>query len=133
MAAQILKCKICCILNFLPLSYTHVYKSQMTHSNSAHCNALHCAYQCTQVHIYLPVISHSQQSRKIIVKIFTHLGQPENDSVMYILCYRISTQTPLPSRQAYQNCIIIPCMLFSLAYKLIIPWRNITRVQAELK
>jgi len=98
--AQILKCKICCIFKLLPLSYTHVYTSQMTHSYSMYCNALHWAYLCTQVHTYLLVIYHSQRSRKIINKIFTHLGQPKNDSVMYILCYRISTQTPLPSRQA---------------------------------
>ena len=74
MTAEILKCKICCILNLLLLSYTHVYKSQMTHSYSVYCNALHCAYQCTQVHTYLPVIHHSRRSRKIIIKIFTHLG-----------------------------------------------------------
>jgi hypothetical protein len=99
--AQILKCKICHILQLLPLSYTHVYKSQMTHSYSVYGNALHCAYQCTQDHTYLPVIHHSERSRKIIIKTFTHLGQPKNDSVRNILCYRISTQTPLPTRQIY--------------------------------
>lgn len=90
---QILKCKICCIFKFLPLSYTYVYKSQMIHSYSVYCDALHCAYQCTQVHTYLSVTYHSRRSRKIIIRIFTHLGQPNNYIVMYIQCYRISTQT----------------------------------------